>query len=167
MEELLVDWEWQPVVKALMAFRGFKVVAAMTMVGELGDLRRFRNAKQLMAFLGLVPSEDSSGSKRRQGSITRCGNHHARWKLVECAKHYRLKPKVAPTLSRRQQGESTEVKALSWRAQNRLNEKHRRLTARKLHANKVTIAVARELSGFIWELMNKCEVMVTETAAAD
>jgi transposase len=160
LKELLEDWEWKDIVKALMAFRGFKEVAAMTLVAELGDLRRFKNPRQLMAFLGLVPSEDSSGGRRRQGSITRCGNSHARWMLIESAKHYRLKPKVAPTLSARQDGQGKEVKALSWRAQNRLHDKHRRLTARRLNANKITVAVARELSGFLWELQNKCGLAI-------
>jgi len=167
MKEILETWEWKPVVNAVMALRGFQEVAAMTFVGELGDLRRFRNPRQLMGFLGLVPSEDSSGGKRRQGAITKCGNNHARWMLTESAKQCRHKPKVGPALSRRQEGQSQEVKALSWRAQNRLNEKYRRLHARKLLANKVTVAIARELSGFLWELMNKCEVGVPERTVTD
>jgi len=141
MKELLETWEWKPVVAAVMTFRGFQEVAAMTFVGELGDLRRFRSARQLMAFLGLVPSEESSGPRRAQGAITKCGNHHARWMLIESAKHDRLKPKVAPGLSRRQEGQSTEVKALSWRAQNRLYDKHRRLTARRVHESMEGIVI--------------------------
>ncbi len=87
MIAILEEWEWKPVVKSLMGFKGFQEVAAMTLISELGDLRRFSNPRKLMAFLGLVPSEESSGGKRRQGAITKCGNGHARWMLIECAQH--------------------------------------------------------------------------------
>jgi transposase len=153
MERLLVDWERAPFVKALTAFRGFQRVAAMTVISEIGDFGRFAHPRQLMAFLGLVPGEDSSGARRRQGSITKCGNAHARWMLVECAHHYAKPPKVSPPLSVRQEGQSKEVKELSWRAQNRLHDRFARLSMRQLHRSKVVVAVARELCGFIWELM--------------
>ena len=94
----------------------------MTEVSELGDLSRFANPRQLMAYLGLVPSEASSGSKRRQGAITKTGNGHARWMLIECASHYRMPPKVSPQLSARQGGQSREVKAIAWRAQERAQQ---------------------------------------------
>jgi transposase len=84
MKQLLDTWEWKPVVRALMACKGFQEVAAMTVISELGDLRRFEHPRALMSFLGLVPGEDSSGPKHRQGSITKCGNSHCRWMLVEC-----------------------------------------------------------------------------------
>ena len=99
MKQLLPDWEWKPVVEALMACKGFQEVAAMTIISELGDLRRFDHPRKLMAFLGLVPGEDSTGTKRRQGAITKCGNSHARWMLVECSQHYRKAPKVSAVLS--------------------------------------------------------------------
>ena len=89
LKELLKTWEWEPVVRALMGCKGFQEVAAMTIISELGDLRRFSHPRKLMAFLGLVPGEHSSGGKRRQGSITKCGNSHARWMLVESAQHFR------------------------------------------------------------------------------
>lgn len=135
-----------------MAFRGFQEVAAMTEVAELGDLDRFDHPRQLMAFLGLVPQEESTGSRRRQGAITKTGNGHARWMLIECASHYSHEPKVSPQLSARQQGQSHAVKIISWRAQNRLNYRFRRLKARGMHRNKVVVAIARELCGFLWEL---------------
>jgi transposase len=135
-----------------MAFRGFQVVAAMTIIAELGDLTRFEHPRQLMGYLGIVPGEDSSGEKRRQGAITKCGNSHARWMLIECASHYRYEAKVSPQLSKRQDGQSQAVKALSWRAQNRLCHRFRALSARGLNRNKVVVAVTRELSAFIWEL---------------
>ncbi|WP_346189743.1 IS110 family transposase, partial [Rubritalea halochordaticola] len=130
LKQLLNDWEWQPVVRALMACKGFQEVAAMTIISELGDLRRFSHPRKLMAFLGLVPGEHSSGSKRRQGSITKCGNSHARWMLVECAQHFRRAPKIGSALTTRQIGQPKEVKELSWRMQNRLSKRYRSLRAR-------------------------------------
>ena len=152
MKEQLEQWDAKPYVDALMAFRGFDVVAAMTQVAELGDLSRFSHPRQLMAYLGIVPGEESSGEKRRQGAITKTGNGHARWMLIECASHYRLAPNVSPRLSRRQEGQSDAVKEMSWRAQLRLSYRYRKLRARGLHRNKVVIAVARELCAFLWEL---------------
>ena len=152
MHELLKTWERKPYVDALMAFRGFQVVAAMTQVSELGDLSRFSNPRELMSYIGLVPSEKSSGPKRRVGSITKSGNAHARWMLVECASHYAHPAKVSPQLSMRQKGQSYQVCCISWKAQTRLNSRYKRLMARGLNRNKVIVALARELCGFLWEL---------------
>lgn len=158
MKEHLTQWEWEPVVRALMGFKGFQEVSAMTVISELGDLRRFSHPGKLMAFLGLVPGESSSGGKRRQGAITKCGNSHARWMLVESAQHCRRAPKVSPALTRRQEDLSKEVKELSWRAQNRLSKRYRSLRARGVMDTKCVVAVARELSAFVWELQNKCDI---------
>jgi len=153
LEQVLLEWkEGAPFVNALKAFRGFQTVAAMTIASELGSMRRFKHPRQLMGYLGLVTGENSTGDRRRQGSITKCGNSHVRWILVESAQHYRLDPKVSPQLSKRQEGQSKEVKEISWRAQNRLNYRYKRLSARKLNRNKVIVAMARELCAFIWEL---------------
>lgn len=152
MIEFLPKWEREPYVRALMAFKGFKEVAAMTVISELGDLSRFKHPRQLMGYLGLVPEEASSGERRRQGGITKTGNGHARWMLIECASHYSHAPKVSPQLSARQAGQSREVRCISWRAQNRLSYRFRCLAARQLHRNKVVVAIARELCGFLWEL---------------
>lgn len=152
MNQLLEDWEWKPVVEALMAFKGFKVVAAMITISELGDLTRFNHPRQLMAYLGVVPGEDSTGERRRQGSITKCGNSHARWLLIESAQAYRNTPRVSAQLSKRQEGQPRAVKELSWRAQKRLSYRYRRLKARGKRENKVIVAVARELCAFVWEL---------------
>ena len=160
MKELLLGWEWKPVVEALMACRGFQEVAAMTLVSELGDLRRFAHPRQLMAFLGLVPDEHSSGGKRRQGAITKCGNSHARWMLVECSQHYRRAPKVNSTLSKRQEGRSKAVKELSWRMQHRLHSRYVRLKMRGKRENKIIVAIAREMCAFLWELQNKIELPI-------
>ena len=108
LENLLLTWERAPWVLSLMAMRGFQMVAAMTIISELGDLSRFKHPRQLMAYLGLVPGEHSSGSKRRQEGITKCGNGHARWMLVECVSQYRHTPKVSVPLSYRQSGQSRE-----------------------------------------------------------
>lgn len=152
MKDLLPDWERECYVRALMAFKGFKEVAAMTIISELGDLSRFSHPRQLMGYLGMVPEESSSGQKRRQGGITKTGNGHARWMLIECASHYSHVPRVSPQLSARQAGQSHEVRTISWQAQNRLNYRFKRLAARQLHRNKIVVAIARELCGFIWEL---------------
>jgi transposase len=160
MKDLLPDWEREAYVRALMAFKGFKEVAAMTIISELGDLSRFKHPRQLMGYLGMVPEESSSGEKRRQGGITKTGNGHARWMMIECASHYSHAPRVSPQLSARQAGQSREVRSIAWRAQNRLNHRFRRLAARQLHRNKVVVAVARELCGFIWELHLQVETEV-------
>jgi transposase len=159
MKDLLPTWEREPFVRALMAFRGFQEVAAMTEISELGDLSRFGHPRQLMGYLGLVPTESSSGERRRQGAITKTGNGHARWMLIECASHYGLAPRVSPQLSARQAGQSREVRAIAWRAQNRLNYRFKRLAAGSLHRNKV-VAVARELCGYLWELHHQVSVEI-------
>lgn len=152
MDQLLKTWSRRPFVEALMGFRGFQRTAAMVLTAELGELPRFGHPKQLMAFLGLVPSENSSGTKRRQGAITKCGNAHARWMLIECSEHYSKPPKISKELSKRQQGLSREVRTLAWHTQNRLNKRWCRLVIRGLHRNKIKVAVARELSSYIWDL---------------
>ena len=155
MKQLLDGWEWEPVVRALMACKGFQEVAAMTVISELGDLRRFKHPRALMAFLGLVPGEETSGAKRRQRGITKCGNSHCRWMLVECAQHFRKAPKIGAALTTRQEGQGKAVKELSWRMQNRLHKRYVKLKARGVNENKTIVAIARELAAFIWELQVK------------
>jgi transposase len=152
MELLLKSWSRRPFVEALMGFRGFKITAGMVLTAEVGDFPRFTHPRRLMAFLGLIPSEDSTGTKRRQGAITKCGNSHARWMLVESAASYRLPPKVSKALSKRQEGLSREIRALSWHTQNRLHKRWTKLIFRGVHYNKVQVAVARELSSYLWDL---------------
>ena len=153
MHELLEKWRLAPAVRALMAMKGFQTVAAMILVSELGEVHRFAHPRQVMAYLGLVPTENTSSDNRRQGHITKCGNAHARWLLVECAQHYATPPKVSAHLSRRQQGQSHQVRAISWRAQLRLHSRYNRLLGRRLLRNKAMVAIARELCGFVWELL--------------
>lgn len=153
MRSLLEGWGRKPLVEALMGFKGFQLVAAMVIVGEIGDFSRFRHPRQLMAYLGLTPSEYSSGPNRSQGHITKTGNGHARWMLVECARHYWTPPKVSKQLSVRQEGVPETVHRVSWAAQNRLHARARHLGARMLNRNKITVALARELCAFIWDAM--------------
>jgi len=108
----------------------------------------------LMAYLGLVPGEHSSGPQRRQGAITKAGNGHARRMLVECAWHYRYPAKVSPILQRRVEKVSPEIRDIAWRAQARLCGRFRKLAARQLQKNKITAAIARELAGFVWAIMH-------------
>lgn len=157
MLNLLADWQRRPLVEAMMAFKGFQLIAAMVTVSEIGTFSRFEHPKKLMAFLGLVPSENSSGKKRRQGSISKCGNPHARWILIEQATHYRFPPKISQQLSRRQAGQERWILELSWSTQVRLNTRFKSLRKRLLHHNKTKVAVARELCAFLWELGTRIE----------
>ena len=166
MLALVEEWRLKPAVDALMALRGFQLIAALITVSELGDIHRFEHPRQLMTYLGLVSTEHSSGPKQHLGGISRCGNGHARWLLVECAQHYALPPKVSKELSRRQQDQPQPVRALSWKTQNRLHLRFKRLLARRLHRNKIKVAIARELCGFIWALLRTCDCYRTSDGAA-
>tara|TARA_R100001509_G_scaffold128837_1_gene82211 strand:- start:4059 stop:4844 length:786 start_codon:yes stop_codon:yes gene_type:complete len=147
------EWRMNPLVKALMCMRGFDFISAITFVAEIGDLSRFPKPAALMAYLGLVPSEHSSGNTRTQGSITKTGNQHARRILVEAAWNYRHKAHVGREIKKRQQGQAKAVCDIAWKAQLRLTHRYRHLRmGRKLHQNKVCIAIARELAGFIWDI---------------
>lgn len=150
MEELVQDTVLAPLVKALQAFRGVSMVSAVTIAAEVGDLRRFATAGQFMSYVGLVPSEDSTGQTRRQGRITRCGNGHVRRILVEAAWHYRHFPLMSKELRRRNQGVATGVQRIAWQAQKRLNQRLFHLIKAGKSTQKAVIAVARELAGFIW-----------------
>jgi len=145
-------WRMQSVVSAVMTLRGLDLVAAATVVAELGDLRRFAHPRELMGYLGLVPSEHTSGSKRRQGAITKTGNSHVRRVLVEAAWNYRYPARISPALQVRQERQPPEIRAIAWRAQLRLNHRYRRLKARGLQHNKICVALARELAAFVWDI---------------
>lgn len=145
-------WRMQPVVTALMTLRGLDLVSATTVVAELGDLKRFVHPRALMGYLGLVPSEYSTGSKRRQGAITKTGNSHVRRVLVEAAWNYRHPARLSKSQQVRQEGQPAEIRAIAWRAQLRLGHRYRALTARGLQHNKVCVAIARELAAFIWDI---------------
>lgn len=146
------DWRCRAVLEALMSLRGLDLVAATTVVAELGDFRRFAHPRELMGYLGLVPSEHTSGSKRHLGGITKTGNGHVRRVLVEAAWNYRFPPRLTRPLLLRQERQSPEVRNIAWRAQLRLHHRYRSLKARNLQHNKICIAIARELSAFVWEI---------------
>ncbi|GAB3313200.1 IS110 family RNA-guided transposase [Haliea atlantica] len=145
-------WRMRPVVEALMTLRGIDFVAAATLLAELGDLRRFARPRDLMGYVGLVPGEHSSGSRRRLGAITKTGNGHARRVLVEAAWNYRFPARISRALQVRQEGQSAAVRDIAWRAQLRLCHRYRRLSARGVQHNKVCVAIARELLGFVWDI---------------
>jgi len=145
-------WRWRPAVGELQALRGISVLHAVRIVAELGDFQRFETARKLMGYLGMIPSEDSSGSRRRQGSITKAGNSSARRALVEAAQAYAHPARVSWVIARRQVHTSKRACDLAWKAQLRLCARFRRLSARHLPRNKVIVAVARELAGFVWAI---------------
>ena len=157
LREQVSTWAMRPVVEALMTLRGIDFVAGSTLVAELGDLRRFAHPSELMSFLGLVPSEHTSGQARRLGAITRTGNGYARRMLVEAAWSYRFPARIARALQVRQQGQSKPIRDLSWQAQVRLCRRYRALRARRLHVNKICVAVARELAGYVWAIATKVQ----------
>jgi transposase len=159
----LPDWKWAPVVRALMSLRGVQELTAMTLVAEVGDFSRFEDARSLMHFFGLTPSEHSSGGSRTQGGITKCGNAHCRRVLTEAAWQYRLKPKVSEAIQKRQEQQSKEARMIAWKAQVRLNTRFKQLAAKKKSVVAAT-AVARELAGFVWAIA--CKVKPKEQPPA-
>lgn len=148
----LESWRMRPLVQALMTLRGVDQLVASALVAELGDLKRFAHPRELMGYLGLVPSERTSGDKRRLGPITKTGNCHARRMLIEAAWNYRFPPRLSPALQKRQEQQPPDIRAIAWRAQLRLSHRYRRLKARGVQHNKICVAIARELSGFLWSI---------------
>lgn len=151
IDALLPHWHFLPVVEALQALRGVSKVVAVTLVAEIGDMTRF-TPPQLMAFLGLIPGEHSSGDKRRQGQITKCGNAHVRRVLCEAAWAYDNPPTISGHLLKRQQHLSPEIRAAAWKAQVRLCGRFHHLSRLRKHRNKINTAIARELVGFVWQI---------------
>jgi transposase len=141
-----------PVIEALMALRGVNLLTAAIVVAEIGDLKRFANASQLMAYLGLVPSEHSSGGSMRRGGITKTGNGHVRRVLVEAAWTYRFAARKTAILQRRAERTPDVIQEIAWRAQKRLCQRYRDLDARGKLKVQTCTAVARELAGFIWAI---------------
>jgi transposase len=156
MREALKGWSLGPVAEALMALRGVSLVTAMTTLAELGDITRFDSPRELMGYLGLVPSEHSSGNTRRQGGITRTGNGHVRRVLVESAWNYRFAARKTRCIEKRAEKTSEQVQAIAWQAQKRLCGRYRTLMQAGKQNKLVITAVARELAGFIWAIA--CEV---------
>ncbi|WP_445505876.1 IS110 family transposase, partial [Niallia sp. 03091] len=146
-----------PTIQALQALRGVALITATSLVAEIGSFNRFPTPKKLMAYIGLIPSESSSGERRRQGAITKTGNRHVRRLLIESAWSYRYQPAVKGDLKRRQDGLSPTIQAISWKAQNRLHKKYYRLLSRGKESSKAITAIARELAGFIWAITQEVE----------
>jgi transposase len=152
LREAAPQWHLYPAVQAIQALRGVQFKVAVGLIAEIGELSRFASAPQLMAWLGMTPSEYSTGDRRRQGSITKCGNANARRLLVEAAWAYRYPPKVSPSIQQRHAGLPKPIIERSWAAQLRLCKRFRKLTARGKPHNIALVAVARELAGFIWDI---------------
>jgi transposase len=152
IEELLPTWSMAPVVEALQAMRGVALIVAVTVVAEVGDFSRFANPRQLMAYLGLVPSERSTGPSVRRGGITKAGNTHARRVLIEGAWTYRMQARVSRKLLDRLEGLPKPIREVAWKAQLRLCRRYRRLAAAGKPKVVVTTAIAREMVGFIWAI---------------
>jgi len=139
-------------IEALQAMRGFSFIVAVTLAAEIGDLGRFDRPGQLMAYLGLIPSEHSSGDRIKRGAITKTGNGHVRKTLVEAAQAYRVPARKSRALLKRQEGLPEEIRQISWKAQCRLCSRYQRLTARGKKANVAKMAIARELAAFAWSI---------------
>jgi transposase len=151
------SWRWMPVVNALQALRGVCLITAVTVIAEMGDLRRFAHPKQMMAAVGLVPSEYSSGGKRHLGPITKTGNSHVRRILVESGWNYRFPARLTRHIERRQRGLEKAVIDIAWHGQKRLCARYQQLNRRGKNAKLITTAVARELCGFIWDIAQQVE----------
>lgn len=152
IRQVATEWRWAPTVKALQALRGVSLLTAVITVAEIGDFSRFQNPKELMAYLGLVPSEYSSGSKTRRGGITKTGNSHARRICVESAWSYRYQARVTQPLLKRQKDLPGNIRQIAWKAQVRLCARFRRLRARGKPTQVVVVAIARELVAFMWAI---------------
>jgi transposase len=158
LQDHVNTWRLQPVVEALQALRGVQFTVAVTLVAELGDLTRFENPRQLMSYLGLTPSEYSSGEHLRQGSIAKTGNTHARRALVEGPWAYRYPAKVSRHPQLRLEKLPKPVQDTSWKAQVRLCRRYRQLSARGKNPHKVVVAIARELIAFVWAIAKQVPV---------
>jgi transposase len=159
LAEVIKETSLYPLIKALQAFRGIRLITAVTIAAELADLKRFSSPRQLMAFLGLVPSEHSSGQSERRGRITRTGNAHVRRILTEAAWNYRYQPRMSKAIRKRNEGVSYGVQALAWKAQKRLHRRLQHLVNKGKRHEKAVTAVARELAGFVWAVGQEPELL--------
>ena len=148
----IAGWRFESVVMALQALRGIDQISAIGLVAEIGDLNRFEHPRKLMGYLGPVPAEHSSGDRIARGSITKTGNAHARRLLTEAAWNYRFKARIGYRAQQRQEMLSQEIRDIAWKAQLRLTARFASLQARGVQVNKICVAVARELAGFIWAI---------------
>lgn len=149
---LVPSWRFAPIVAALQAMRGIALISAVTLAAAIGDVTRFQTARQLMAYLGLVPSEHSSGPKVRRGEITKAGNGEARRVLIEGAWTYRSPARLSPAMKARQAALPKPVRDIAWKAQQRLCPRYRKLAAKGKLPQVVATAIAREMVGFVWAI---------------
>jgi transposase len=156
--QLMPDWRMHPLVTALQSLRGVAPVVAATAVAEIGPMGRFERPRQLMAYLGLVPSENSSGGSVRRGAITKTGNGHARRALIEAAQAYSHPARISRVILKRQEAVPEPIRQIAWKAQLRLCARFRKLTARGKSRNRVVTAIVRELSGFMWAIAKQVPV---------
>lgn len=161
IESAAAESVFWPVIEGLMALRGINLLTATTIMAEIGDLQRFTSAPQLMAYLGVVPSEHSSGGTKSRGGITKTGNGHVRRVLVEAAWTYRHPARKTAALQRRAERASDQVQDIAWRAQKRLCGRYRSLEGRGKLKVQVCTAIARELTGFIWAIGQAVEPVIT------
>lgn len=152
IEELVTSWHLAPLVKAFQAMRGISLISAVTLAAEVCDFSRFESAPKFMSYVGLVPSEHSSGAGRRQGRVTRAGNGFVRRILVEAGWSYRYRPRMSAAIRARNKGLPAEIQQIAWRAQERLCDRYRKLTARGKNRNQTVVAIARELAAYAWSI---------------
>ena len=162
LERALSNWSLKPVVESLMALRGVQLLTAMSLVTELGDISRFDSPRQLMAYVGLVPSEHSSGGKTNRGRITKTGNGRVRRLLVEAAWCYRFPARRSYPMQKKAEKAAKQAQAIARKAQKRLCDRYRVLLRSGKIKGKITTAIANELSGFVWAIA--CAVMAEQTA---
>ncbi len=153
IDKAVQAWSWAPVVNSLKALRGFDQLSAVMLLSELGDISRFESPSQLMGYLGLVPCVYSSGAYHRTGGATRAGNRHARQVLIDSAWCYRFPARQTAYMSRKSEGASAYAQTISWKAQKRLCGQYRKLTTAGKSQKVVCVAIARELSGFVWDIV--------------
>lgn len=153
LNQVLQGWSWAPLANSLMALRGFDQLSAVTLLSELGDISRFGSPNRLMGYLGLVPCVYSSGAHRRTGGVTQAGNRHARQVLVESAWCYRFPARQTAYMNRKAEGASAYAQAIAWKAQKRLCGRYRKLIAEGKNQKVVCVAIARELTGFVWDIV--------------
>ena len=166
LEQIATREPWADPVAWLCSFRGISTHTALGLLAEIGDFRRFAHPRELMSYLGLTPSEYSSGQQQHRGHITKTGNRHARRLLVEAAWHYRHRPRQSARAARLQGHVPPEVRTRAWQAQVRLQHRHRVLAEHGKRSTVANVAVARELTGFIWAAMTKAPLREQEAAAA-
>lgn len=159
LEHHVKNWRYYPVVKAIQAMRGVRLLVATGVVAELGDLTRFDHPRKLMSYLGLVPSEHSSGGKRNIGAITKCGNSRARRLLVEGAHTYRYAANISTELQLRQEDLGKAIVDIAWKAQLRLCRRYQTMLRRGKHYNVIVTAIAREMIAYIWAISR--EIVLT------